>query len=374
MRIAIVRRARGVSFSMDVYADGIVHGLKAVRPQWDILELSPDATPPYLGKSPIAGAWKYTERYWRFPSRVKRLRADIVHVVDHSDGHFGYWLQAASTPLVVTCHDLINFIQPENISDQARFAPISAAFWRLAVKGICHADRILTVSDHTAKDVMRLLPIEPARVTTIPNAVEPCFQTGSSYEIAAIRQQYKLAPETICLLNVGSNHPRKNMETVLQALRVLKEKGISVHLLKSGASFNAAQQAFIRTHHLSDVITHVGRTPKDTLVKLYNAADVLLTPSLYEGFGMTVLEAMACGTPVIASNVTSLPEVTGDAAVVVKPLDVGAIVQAVCRIRDDPAFRRSLIEKGLARVQSFTWECTAERIAEVYEHLSDDLL
>jgi glycosyltransferase involved in cell wall biosynthesis len=359
---------------MDVYADGIVNGLKAVRPQWNIIELAPGSTPRGLGKSPIAGAWKYTERYWRFPSRVKRLQADVVHVVDHSDGHVGYWLRSSQTPFVVTCHDLINFLQPENISDQARFAPISAAFWRLAVKGICHADRILTVSDYTAKDVMRLLPIAPTRLTTIPNAVEPCFQPGSNYAIADIRQQYGFAPETICLLNVGSNHPRKNIETVLQALYVLKEKGIPVHLLKSGAPFNAAQQTFINTHHLSDVITHVGRTSKDTLIKLYNAADVLLTPSLYEGFGMTVLEAMACGTPVIASNATSLPEVTGDAAVVVQPLDVGAIVQAVCRIRNDPTFRRSLIEKGLARVQAFTWERTAERIAEVYEQLSDDTL
>lgn len=374
MRIAIVRRARGVSFSMDVYADGIISGLKAVRPQWDILAVSPDSTPRRLSQSPIAGVWKYVERYWRLPSRVKGLHVDLVHVVDHSDGHFGYWLRPTQTPLVVTCHDLINFIQPENIADQARFALLSAAVWKLAVKGICHADRILTVSDHTAKDVMRLLPIEPARLTTIPNAVEPCFQPGSSYVIAGIRQQYGLSPDTICLLNVGSNHPRKNIETVLQVLHVLKSNGVPVQLLKTGAPFNAVQQAFINTHHLSKVITHVGRTPKETLVELYNAADVLLTPSLYEGFGMTVLEAMACGTPVIASNVTSLPEVTGDAAVVVAPLDVEAIVQAVCRIRDDAAFRRSLIARGLARVQSFTWERTAERIAEVYEQLLNDTL
>lgn len=114
-------------------------------------------------------------------------------------------------------------------------------------------------------------------------------------------------------------------------------------------------------------MTYLGKPDKCTLVQIYNAADILLSPSLYEGFGMTILEAMACGTPVITSNVTSLPEVAGDAAVLVDPTDVQAMVETICRLHNDSVYRQELSSKGLARARLFTWEATAEQIATTYE-------
>jgi len=244
---------------------------------------------------------------------------------------------------------------------------ISTAIWKYAVQGIRQADHIVTVSAHTAKDVTQLLNIQPEQITVAPNAVESLFQPLPPEQLVKLRQRYRISPDTTCLLNVGSNHPRKNVFTILRTLQALKQKELPVHLLKTGADFTSEQKVFLQTHNLEGCVTYVGKPNRATLVEIYNAADILLSPSLYEGFGITVLEAMACGTPVIASNVTSLPEVVGDAGVLVNPTDVDAISAAVYRLREDLAYRQGLIKAGFARAKAFTWEKTAERVAEVYE-------
>lgn len=367
MRIAIVRRAAKASFSMDVYADGVVHGLKAVRPDWQIGELVPETSTWKKGIG--SGVWKYYDRYWQFPAQVSQQSADVFHVIDHSDGHIARWLRKAGKPVVVTCHDLINFIAPENVQEQARVPLISMTAWKYAVRGLQSADRIVTVSSHTAKDVTRWLEIAPEQITVAPNAVEPGFQPLPQTDIDRVRQQWGVSPETFCLLNVGSSHPRKNISTVLAAVHQLKAQNAPVHFFKVGADFAPEQKAFIQTHQLGSHITYLGKPDRRTLIQSYSAADALLAPSLYEGFGMTVLEAMSCGIPVITSNVTSLPEVAGDAAVLVAPTDVGAIVSAVVQLQRDTEFRQRLIQQGLQRVKAFTWENTAEKIAALYQQL-----
>lgn len=365
MRVAIVRRAPLASYSMDVYADGLVSGLKTVRPDWEFVQIVPEQQQE--DNSLLNGLNKYYQRYWNYPQYVKKHDVDIFHVIDHSDGHLAYWLKDTGTPVIVTCHDLVNFVQPENARSQARIANVSMAVWKWAVKGLCKADHIISVSNHTAKDVKQILDIKPERITVVPNAVEPRFHQLPSTEIAIFRQQHQIPPDKICLLNVGSNQPRKNVITVLKVLKALKDKGVAIQLLRTGPDFSEEFKTFIHTHNLSDYITDFGRPDNITLTKIYNAADILVSPSLYEGFGMTLLEAMACGTPVITSNVTSLPEVAGDAGIVVNPTDVEAIVEAVCRLQNDHEYRKFLIEKGLDRVKLFTWGTTAEQVAQGYE-------
>lgn len=370
-RVAILRREPGISFSMDIYADGLVRGLKAVRPNWDIIELKPESTPKSKRGALLNGIQKYYQRYWKYPQTVKRQDVDLFHVIDHSDGHLVYWLRDVSQPVVVTCHDLINFHQPENIENQARLPAISTAVWKYAVKGIRHADQIITVSDHTAKDVTNLLGVPSSYLKTVPNGFDAEFHPFSPDRIQAVRQKYQLMPKQFCLLHVGSNQPRKNVLTVLKVLAALCAEGLPVQLLKAGATFNSEQQSFIAQHQLADAIHYLGKPDKSTLVEIYNAANVLLSPSFYEGFGITILEAMACGIPVITSNVTSLPEVVGNAGILVNPVDIAAMTQAVQRLIKDEFYRESLIQQGLTRVQSFSWESTAEQVAQIYENLLD---
>ena len=374
MRVAILRRAPQASFSMDVYADSLIKGLKAVRPDWEILKLSPLLKVASSRQSNwLSGGRKYYERYWRYPRKLKTVDADIFHVIDHSDGYLNYWLKSYGKLNVVTCHDLINLIKPETFQGRSNFPLISMTAWKLAIQGMRKSNHIIAVSSQTKKDTMEHLKIASQHITVVPNAVDTIFRQSSQDEIHLFRHQHKISQNTLCLLNVGSNNARKNILTALKALAILHGKGLPVLFWKVGADFNSEQKHFIKANDLESCITYLGQPDRETLVKIYNAADILLAPSLYEGFGLTVLEAMACGTAVVTANVTSIPEVAGDAAILTDPLAVDAMAEAIQRLYSHPLQREELVQKGLERVKQFTWEKTAENVAHIYEQVTSSM-
>ncbi len=368
MRVMIVRRVPGAAFSLDVYADNLVTALRMVRPNWEIAEIAPIAwnSSDKLYLSGL-GIKKYYETFWRHPRAVSRLEADIFHVIDQSDAHIVYELHRSNKPVVATCHDLVQFIYPEILRDQSRIPALSMAMWKYSVGGIKKANHVIAVSTNTAKDVTRMLKIKPEKISVALNGISSEFQVLSTPEVAEIRKQYTPSPDTFCLLNVGSTHQRKNILTVLQVLKDLKEQGFPICLWRTGGNFTKDQKDFIQAHDLESYIVNLGNPNKAHLVQIYNAADVLLAPSLYEGFGLTIVEAMACGTPVITSNVSSLPEVLGDSGIMIDPHSSQAIANAVIELYKNPTLYNNLIEKGLARSQFFSWQNTAEQVATIYE-------
>jgi glycosyltransferase involved in cell wall biosynthesis len=370
MKIVIVRREPGVAHSMDVCADNLVYGLKSSRPDWEITEISPEpwSKDVNLWQSGT-GIRKYYERLWRHPSAVKQLEGDVFHIIDHSNAHVAYWLKQKGCKIVVTCHDLVQLVYPEILNDQARFPAFSMAAWKYSVWGMSHADRVIAVSINTAKDIHEMMSIPEERITVVPNGVETHFYSLPAAEKLAIRKRYTDSSTDFCLLNVGSSHHRKNVPTILKVMARLRERGVQVQLWKVGCDFTSAQQELIQTLDLESMITFISKPNKKELLELYNAADALLAPSLYEGFGLTILEAMACGTPVITTNVSSLPEVAGNAAILVAPLDVEEIANAVCNLQKDLSLRESYIEKGHARTQLFSWAKSTEQIVRIYENL-----
>lgn len=370
MRIALLRRAPQASMSMDVYANGLVNGLRAIRPQWEIVELSPKSSSTDM-RRPLwfRGISKYYARYWQFPKSLSRIDADIFHVVDQSDGFLCYWLKKHGKKSVVTCHDLINMSLPDSFEGRAYIPSLSMAFWKWGVKGICQADRAIAVSSHTKKDILQYLNVSEENISVIPNAVDPKFRPINGSQRRQFRKKQGIEEDTLCLLNVGSNNSRKNISTILAVVKELCRRRIPVRFWKVGADFTDSQLQLIQEYDICEHVNYLGRPIDETLPVVYSAADILIAPSLYEGFGLTVLEALACGTPVIASNVTSLPEVTGDAAILIPPQDVQAIANAVVQLRQDPESRQILIDRGLKRVKHFTWELTAECVASVYEDL-----
>lgn len=372
MRVAILRRTPNVSVSMDVYADRLIDGLKIVRPTWDIFEFYP-ATMTRSTKAFqwIDGIQKYYERYWRYPHHLKQFDADIFHIIDHSDGYLSRWLRSAKRPNVVTCHDLINLIRPDTFKGRARFPLVSMTAWRWGVEGMRQANHILSVSSHTKKDTVEHLGISPNNITVAPNAVDQVFRRLMSNEVKDVRHRYGLADNTWCLLNVGSNNSRKNVSGILTAVDLIKSQGIPVHFWKVGTDFNHDQKQFIQSHDLTSCVTYLGQPNKADLIEIYNAADCLMAPSLYEGFGLTILESMACGTPVITANVTAMPEVAGNAAILVDPTNVEAIANAACYLYEHPGECGTLSQNGLDHVCEFTWERTAERVAQVYEQVTE---
>ena len=368
MKIAFARTMP--HFSMDVYADGLIGGLKTISPHWETIELTPQSFDRET-RSPVIRAQKSYERFWQFPQQVRQQPADIFHIIDHSDAHIVRWLRKTGKPVVVTCHDLINIVYPDNLQGSVRMPFVSDRLGRYSIDSMEYADAIVAVSAETAKNIGKVLNIPPDRVTVIPNAVDLQFQPLPQERSQAFRAQLKVPDRTFCLLNVGGNQPRKNVMGILKALQQIQQRGLAVQLWKVSDDFTDEQKCFIQDNGLEDVIKYLGYLDKSTLVQAYNAADLLIAPAFHEGFGITLLEAMACGTPVITANVSAMPEVVGDAGILVDPNDSQAIADAVYRLHNEPLYYQELRERGLDRVKSFTWEKVARQMSGVYEHLLD---
>ncbi|MEL6438136.1 MAG: glycosyltransferase family 1 protein [Cyanobacteria bacterium J06621_8] len=372
MQVVIVRREPKVAFSMDVYADNLVAELKQLKPDWTITEISPQ---PWSNN--LENLWhsgnplrKYYERFYNHPREVNQLDADLFHIIDHTNAHLAYGLKKQGKNVVVTCHDLVQYVYPEILKNAAKFPAFSMAVWQYCVKGITVADRTIAISSNTAKDVTHWLNIDANKIDVVPNGVGTEFKPIAKESALEWRKQYTESPDEICLLNIGTNHQRKNIETVLKVVKEIADLNLPVRLWKVGEDFYDDQKQYIKDNNIADKITMINSPDQSALIKFYNAADVLVAPSLYEGFGLTILEAMSCGTPTITSNVSALPEVAGDAAILVDPNDVSAITQAVLQITQDAALRQILFDKGLARVKQFSWKETAKQTAAVYEQVA----
>jgi glycosyltransferase involved in cell wall biosynthesis len=366
MKITFVRTMP--HFSMNVYADGLISGLRTICPDWEIVELAPHSF-DRDNRSIVIRSQKSYERFWRFPQEVRQQPSDIFHIIDHSDAHIVRWLKQIGKPVVVTCHDVINILYPDNLKGSVRLPFVSDLLGRYSIESMEHADAIVAVSSETAKNIHQILNVETHRINVIPNAVDSLFYPRSEREAQKFRQQLNVPADTFCLLNVGGNHPRKNITAILKALQLLKQRGFAVQLWKVSDDFTDEDKHFIQANFLEDAIVYLGYVDKSTLIDIYNAANVLVAPSLHEGFGITLLEAMACGTPVITSNTSAMPEVVGDAGILVDPHNVPTIADAVQQLIENPSYRQNLQVKGTRRSECFTWIKVAKQMQEVYENL-----
>ena len=284
--------------------------------------------------------------------------------------HAPHYVLPPLTPCrsVVTIHDVIHLMFPEYLPNRLAYAYARAVIW----SAIRRADRVLTVSDASKRDILRYFDVSAGKVEVIPNAIDDRFRVApSDEEIAQVRERYQL--HSPFLLYAGNIKPHKNLERLIEAFADLRRRGFDeVKLLIIGDQVTK-YPALRRAVHRCKLHTHVrffGFVPDRMLAVLYRLADAFVFPSLYEGFGLPPLEAMASGTPVVTSNVSSLPEVVGDAALLVDPYDTGAIADALERLLSDEALRRDLIARGHARASEFSWERSVRRIREIYLEVS----
>jgi glycosyltransferase involved in cell wall biosynthesis len=226
------------------------------------------------------------------------------------------------------------------------------------------ADRVITISDCSKRDIVRLCGIPEEKVVVTPLAADPAFRpdpegtAGSA--VTGLPRPY--------ILNVGTLEPRKNLEGLLRAFGAAKREGLPHTLVVTGARGwgRSRLAAIVEELRLEESVVFTGFVDDHDLPHLYAGADFFVYPSLYEGFGLPPLEAMACGTPVITSNVSSLPEVTGEAALLVDPRSVTDLAAAMVRLAGDASLRETLRERGLARARLFSWERTAAETLTVY--------
>ncbi len=265
----------------------------------------------------------------------------------------------SSCPSVITIYDLSFLLFPQGFKCLKRlyltaFTPPSAR------KARC----IITISESTRRDTIRLLEVSPKKVDVVYCGVGKAFRPLSEREVASFRQKRGL-PERFILF-IGTIEPRKNVARLIEAYSRLGDK--QVKLIVGGAKGWLYKEVFARVEELglTDDVLFPGYIPSDELPLWYNAAELFVYPSLYEGFGLPPLEAMACGTPVITSNVSSLPEVVGEAGLTVDPTDSEGLAEAMNQVLGDKALRQSMRERGLARASLFSWTKAARETIKVY--------
>jgi glycosyltransferase involved in cell wall biosynthesis len=295
------------------------------------------------------------------PWVLRRERPDLYHAPH-------YVLPAAvSCNSVVTIHDCIHLMFPQYLPNRVAHAYARAQMWTAAHRSDC----ILTVSDASKRDILHLFNIPPEKIVVVYNAIDSHFSvTPPADAVARVRERYQLNHRFV--LYVGNIKPHKNLVRLIEAFNELRAgdlEDLKLLIIGDEISKLPALRLAVHRHKLHKHVRFLGYVPDDQLAVLYRLASVFVFPSLYEGFGLPPLEAMASGTPVVTSNVSSLPEVVGDAAMLVDPHDVDSIVGGLRTVLTDPARAEEMRRKGFERAHEFSWERSVARTLEVYKRI-----
>jgi glycosyltransferase involved in cell wall biosynthesis len=269
---------------------------------------------------------------------------------------------------VVTIHDCIHLMFPQYLPNRMALAYARTSIGLAARR----ATRVMTVSESSKRDILRFVDVEPDRIDVIYNAYDERFgiEPGED-DVVRVRERYQLHDEFV--LYAGNVKPHKNLERLIDAFSLVRKRGLDhlkLVLIGDEISRYAALRRAVHQHQLHKYVRFLGYLPQETLAVMYRLAGVFVFPSLYEGFGLPPLEAMASGTPVVTSNVSSLPEVAADAAVLVDPYDPGAIADGIERVLTNEDLRADLRRRGLARARQFSWEQSVRRVREIYSEAS----
>lgn len=354
MRVAFdASSTRGQKTGIGVYTSALMEALARHAPQVETVALSDTA----------AVVQRTDRRIWReqfvLPKLAAQAHADILHLTGFAAP------RRAHMPVVLTVMDLIGVLFPK------RFPPAARFYWSRYLPWTLHAPaRLITLSEHTKRDIVRLTRVPADKIHVIPPGVDSRFRVlDDAAALNAVRARLRLPAQFF--LFVSTLEPRKGIDTLIEAYAQVQAQLAQdlVIVGKRGWYFAELEQR-IQTAapgriHLTDYVAD------DDLPFVYNLATAFVFPSRYEGFGLTPLEAMACGTPVISSDAASLPEVIGDAGMLVAPDAPAALARALCEVAADASRRAAMRNAGLARARQFTWERAALSTAELYQAVLD---
>ncbi|HEV7698684.1 MAG TPA: glycosyltransferase family 1 protein [Pyrinomonadaceae bacterium] len=289
---------------------------------------------------------------------LRRRPVDLLHVQFTAPP----W---APCKVVATIHDLSYEHLPETFTRRGSFQI------RLTTRRTARtADHVITPSEFSRQDIVSTYGLAENAVTSIPLAASSALKPATRTEIDRVRLKYGFRDDPV--LCVGSIQPRKNLVRLIRAYAGLLKDGADLPqlvLVGKRAWLSAESISAIRQSGCEGRVIVTGYVPEEDLAALYSAAKCFIYPSFFEGFGLPLLEAMQCGTPVIAGNRTSLPEVVGEAGVMVDPLDVSAIAAGLSRVLGDAKLRQELSLRGLERARQFSWRETARRTLDVYQRV-----
>jgi glycosyltransferase involved in cell wall biosynthesis len=266
-------------------------------------------------------------------------------------------------PYIITLHDVIPYVLPETCSKT-----YLKTFMEQMNHIVKNADHIITVSNHAKNDIYQVLGVPLSKITVTPLAPEKIYHPMDKKKcISYLKNHYDLDREYI--LYIGGMNPRKNIGALIDAFHLCQKKLSKNYCIVIGGAHGRSYESLrlrCEALGLTDDVIFPGYIPQEELPVFYNGASLFVYPSLYEGFGLPPLEAMACGVPTICSNTTSIPEVVGNAALLIDPHDVENLAEKIALVLESPSTYAIMIHKGLQRAKQYTWEKTAKKTLEIY--------
>jgi glycosyltransferase involved in cell wall biosynthesis len=378
VKIAIDIR-RMAEFGVGTYIRNVVRTLGRLDRENKYLLIGPPAKVQEIGSLPanfhtvpLTSAERSVRGYREFRTALKRLECDLLHVPNLFSIP-----RALPCPYVMTVHDLLEHMARTR-ERNGFWRSLHFQFTRRVLQG---AARILAVSNFTRNDIEKFFQIPPDRIEVVYNAIDERFLRGhaSAADRELIAQRYQVTYPF--LLYVGRVSPHKNAVRMIEAFSALKAElekepeqaypDLKLIIIGDDLSGNPDLRRTVVRSGVQNDVRFLGFVPIEVLRIFYDEAKVFVFPSLYEGFGLPPLEAMAHGTPVVTSNVSSLPEVVGKAAVLVNPENVFEIMRALHRVLTDPALRERMKERGYQQAMKFSWESSVRRILDVYRQVAE---
>lgn len=363
------------SVSMKRYAQELTQSLRNLNlPGWEYesltchhIELIAKLVPGTLGSQSA----ERLGRLVRYPLVARKAQGDLFHILDHSHAHLLDSLAAQKS--IITCHDIIPLLASRGKIDIPVTPNARRTFPRI-VERLERAQAVIAISESTKANLLEHTRVPEERIHVVYYGVNPNFTAtpptaiSRADERAALLAHYKIPAEAKVLMHVGTTGRYKNNAALVKLLKAL---GKDVWLLRVGAPFYDDEEALVDSLGVRGRLVQAGKIYDDLrLAAHYRAADLFVFPSIWEGFGWPPLEAMACGTPAVTSNVASLPEVVGDAGVTVGPHEHAALAEAVSSLLQDPMRLETLRQRAVEQAARFTWERCGRQTQMVYEKVA----
>ena len=371
------------SESMRRYATELAEALRALRSgDWAFEEITCE---PESRVAAAFGGGSFGKtmagrhaRFVKYPRLIRSVRdASVFHILDHS--HARLALATPPEQTVMTCHDIIPLLAVKGLLPIPH-SMLTKLTYPLRIRCMKHCRKIIAISESTKRTLVDVAGIPAEKIEVVYYGCNPAFGPGTAVpgrsradERREVLARYGIPAGARVILHVSTATRYKNTPAILQAMRILKENPATgdVWLLRVGADFFEDESALIARLGVGDRIRHAGKIFDDRMMAAcYRAADAFVFPSRWEGFGWPVLEAMACGTPVVVSNVASLPEMVGKAGVFVAPHDHAALAEALRSLLADPRELALRSEKSLGQARLFSWEKCARGTLAVYEQVA----
>ena len=323
-----------------------------------------DASTRRRSSHDVSARTEWLRRWVIQPFEASRERADVFHITDHSYAQISLGLPRTRT--VITCHDLIP-LRAADMDLGFRLSRRQQAQYRLSVRFLHRAARVVANSAATREDIVRYLGVPRERIVIIPQGVSAQFVPLGATNRDRWRSAMGIADQFV-LMHVGAV-PYKNSETVVRVLAELATKGVETVVLQAGTPWPQTSMKLADELGVRDRIRPLGRVSDQDMVRALNAADTMLFPSLWEGFGYPVAEAMSCGTAVVTSDVPALRELIGDAGLSAGACDVGGLTRHLKALASDVEYRSNVARAGLARSAAFSWTRTRDAYVKLYQEL-----